>query len=400
MTATLSSTLTDAEIARARAAIPVLSRRLELNTGTKGLTPVPVIEAMNELSRQNDLDSYTGYLEVQRKACEARNRLAYLLGTDEDELAFTDNASHSLNIAAMGLRWEAMRPAPGRPVDVLISDHEYPTTNMIFHYLEQVGKVRLIRFRLSADTAEMMESLESVATDESKVLVASHVDCNTGLRADVTTLSQWCRARGVISYIDGAQAVGQFPIDIHAIGCDLYISNGHKWLYGPSGVGLLYVRRGFEEKLEPLQIGSGTIVFGLPVQWTPGANRFELTATRPANVYAAMDTALNWLESFGLDRIEARQRELTAWVKERIGEMADRFRLIVPGEWENSSALATIQIHGKTGTEIAEFCGKMLRDGRAFLRPVPEFDGLRLSMAYYNIPDEYEQFFQLVEEML
>ena len=255
--------------------------------------------------------------------------------------------------------------------------------------------VRLVRYILSSDISETIASLNAQVTSETRVVVASHVDCNTGLRADVTALSAWCRQNGLISYIDGAQAVGQFPIDLHAIGCDLYISNGHKWLFGPSGVGLLYVRKGFEESMEPPHVGAGTVTFQLPVTWTNGANRFERTATRPAQVYAAMDTALDWLESFGLDRIEAQQRELTAWVKSRLLEMPERFTLITPLEWEKSSALATIQITGMSGDEILPFCSRMLQEGRAFLRPVPEFDGLRLSMAYYNIPDEYERFFAL-----
>lgn len=392
-----SEIFTDTELAAIRAAHPALAQRLELNSGTKGLTATPVVEAMLTLARQAELDGYSGYSKVQGKAAGARNRLARLLGVDNDELAFTDNASHSLNLAARCLPWERWRTSSGKPVDVLISDHEYPTTNMVFGYLEQIGKARLIRYRLSADTAEMMASVEANATDETRLLVASHVCCNTGLRADVTAISAWCRRRGIVSYIDGAQAVGQFPIHITSIGCDLYIGNGHKWLYGPGGVGLLYVRSGFEEEMEPPQVGSGTIAaFETPVRWATGAHRFELTATRPASVLAAMDAALDWLEGFGLDRIEARQRELTAWVKGRLAEMPDRFRLITPLSWEESSALATIEIFGWTGADIGAFCGRMLTEGHAFLRPVPEFNGLRLSMAYYNISDEYERFFDLI----
>lgn len=187
-----------------------------------------------------------------------------------------------------------------------------------------------------------------------------------------------------------------FPIDISAIGCDLYISNGHKWLFGPNGVGLLYVRQGFAEQMEPSQVGAGTVTYQLPVTWTAGVNRFELTATRPAYVFAAMESALDWLEQWGMARIQARQAELTTWVKQRVREMPEQFSLICPDSWEESSALATIQIAGWDGATIADFCARMLAEGRAFLRPVPEFNGLRLSMAYYNSPDEYERFFAMV----
>ena len=383
------------DIARARAAHPVLDDLLYLNSGTKGLAAVPVVEALTQWTRRAELGGYPGYRAAMAEAEAARRRLARLLNAGESELVFTGNASYSLN-AALSLRWEAMRPAPDRPVDVLISDHEYPTTNMVFHYLEQTGRARLVRFRLSADWDEMRASLEECVTDATRLVVASHVCCNTGLRTDAAALAAWCRARGLVSFVDGAQALGQFPIDLSAIGCDLYIGNGHKWLFGPNGVGLLYVRDGFEEHMEPPTVASGTVTFGVPVAWRPGALRFEPLATRPAQILASMNAALDWLESFGPGAIEARQRELTAWVKARIRDMPDRFRLICPPDWAHSSALATIQIRDRTGGEIEAFCVRMLAENKAWLRPVPEFDGLRLSMAYYNTEEEYERFFALL----
>jgi selenocysteine lyase/cysteine desulfurase len=385
------------EIARARNAIPILSQTLYLNTGTSGLPAQPVIDKLLELTRTCELGGLPAYHEISEQAVQARNRLAAFLGANVDELAFTYNATHSLN-AAMWLRWDALRPAPGTPVDVLISDHEYPTTNMIFRYLEQIGKARLIHYRLSADTAEMLESVNAQATDATRVLVASHVDCNTGLRADVKALSAWCRARGVISYIDGAQAVGQFPIDLHNIGCDLYLSNGHKWLYGPNGVGLLYVRKDFLEQLDPPMVGAGTVNWGMPITFVDAASRFELAATRPVQVFAAINAVLDWYESFGMPAIEGRMRELSDYFKRRVLEQPERYTLICPLPWEQSSAMASIQFKGKSIEDVGEFCGRMFQQRKAILRPVGEgFDAIRMSMAYYNIEDEYERFFDLCE---
>lgn len=388
------------DIARARNAIPILSKTLYLNTGTSGLPATPVIEKLVELTRYSELGGLASYYEVSEQAAQARNRVARFIGAAEDELAFTYNASHSLN-AAMWLRWDAMRPALGQPVDVLISDHEYPTTDMIFQYLEQVGKARLIRYKLSACTDEVIESLNANATAAARVLVASHVDCNTGLRADVKAISAWCRKRGIVSYIDGAQAVGQFAIDMHDIGCDIYISNGHKWLCGPNGIGLLYVRKDFLEHLDPPMVGAGTVLWDRPIKWVDAATRFELQATRPVQVFAAMNATMDWYESFGLAKLESRMRELSGYFKRRVLEQPERYTLICPLPWEQSSAMASIQFCGKTMTEVGEFAGHMFREGKAVLRPVGEpFAAIRMSMAYYNVEDEYEQFFKLCETAL
>jgi selenocysteine lyase/cysteine desulfurase len=375
-------------IAAIRAGMPALRSLLQLNTGTKGICSAPVVEALRELTDEVEMGGYAGYCSVMGKAHAARARLARFFGVPDTALAFTGNASVSLNVA-LSLPWDTW-PAPA---DVLISDHEYPTTNMLFGYLEKIGKARLVRFPLTGG----IEALERAATKNTRLVVASHVDCNTGLRIDPTPLCIWAREKNIVSYIDGAQAAGQFPIDISAIGCDLYITNGHKWLFGPNGVGLLYIRPGFEETLTPLMVGLGTMDFVEPGKWATGAHRFELTATRPAQVLATMNAALDWYESHP---IEARQRTLTAHVKERILSLPKRLRLITPLAWEESSALASIQFLRKDGSvvpgaQIAEFCGRMLTEGIAFLRPVPEFDALRLSTAYYNTEDEYERFFAL-----
>ena len=142
--------------------------------------------------------------------------------------------------------------------------------------------------------------------------------------------------------------------------------------------------------------------FAEPGCWLPGARRFELTATRPAQTLAAMDAALTWHRSLP---VETRQKDLTAHVKQRVLEQPDRFRLITPLEWERSSALASIQFLEKDGSvvsgeRISEFCGQMLAEDVAFLRPVPEFDALRLSMAYYNTEEEYERFFALCRRIM
>ncbi|MBB6052081.1 aminotransferase class V-fold PLP-dependent enzyme [Armatimonas rosea] len=379
-----------------RAGMPALTEILQVNSGTKGICAAPVVEALLENTRRVEVGGYLGYCEIQQKAATARARLAGVFGCDDSELAFTGNATVSLNVA-LALPWEHW--GAGGPVDVLISDHEYPTTNMVFGYLEKIGKARLIRFVLSEDFETMQESLEAQVTAGTKLLVGSHVCCNTGLRTDAKALSDWARARGIVSYIDGAQAAGQFPINLHALGCDLYITNGHKWLFGPNGVGLLYVRAGFEDELTPTMVGMGTMDFSNHGSWAPGAQRFDLAATRPAQVLATMHAALDWLEGLGFENLWARQKALTDHVKGRILEMPERFTLLTPLEFEKSSALTSIQIAGKTGEQIGAFAGKMLEEKRAFLRPVPEFDALRLSMAYYNTEEDFERAFAMLAEL-
>jgi len=130
--------------------------------------------------------------------------------------------------------------------------------------------------------------------------------------------------------------------------------------------------------------------------WTAGAHRFELTATRPAQVLATMSAALDWMESLGDGAVEARQRALAEHLKGRILEQSDRYTLLSPRSWDESSALVSIAIAGCDGERIARWCGRALAEGEGFLRPVPEFDALRISTAYYNTKEDYERLFELL----
>jgi len=371
---------------------------LQVNTGTKGICAPAVIEALLVNTCAVEEGGYAGYASMQTKAAAARDRLARFLGAKPSELAFTGNATVSLNVA-LSLPWDRW----GEPVDVLISDHEYPTTNMVFGYLQQIGRIRLIRYPHHTNAEALVAALDDAVTPGTRVAVLSHVDCNEGRRADAAAFCAWARGKDIVSYVDGAQTVGQFPIDLGAMGCDLYVTNGHKWLYGPNGVGLLYVRNGFEELLTPLMVGAGTMKFaadgvyeGAP-GWSDGAHRFELTATRPAQVLATMDAALDWMETLGPAAIEARQRALSEHLKQRILSMPDHYTLRTPMAWEESSALTSIGIVGCDGERIASWCARALYEGEGFLRPVPEFGALRISTAYYNTEDDYERLFALLE---
>jgi selenocysteine lyase/cysteine desulfurase len=122
-------------------------------------------------------------------------------------------------------------------------------------------------------------------------------------------------------------------------------------------------------------------------------------ATRPAQTFATMHTALDVIQELGLDNIRERQALLAGYIKQRVLEQPERFELLSPLPFDVSSALVSIRIKGVSGAEINAFAGKVLAEKRAFLRPVPEFDALRISAAYYNVPDDYERLWDLLMEL-
>ena len=144
----------DNEVSAFREQVSAFSM-LQVNAGTKGICHPKTTAAFLDWTRRVEDGGYEGYIAAQEAALSARERLATFCNAKPTEIAFTGNATVSLNIA-MDLpwhRWDA-------PVDVLISDHEYPATNMVFGYLQQRGKIRIVRYCLSTDSKTLIENLE------------------------------------------------------------------------------------------------------------------------------------------------------------------------------------------------------------------------------------------------
>src|SRR5690606_9195380 len=125
---------------------------------------------------------------------------------------------------------------------------------------------------------------------------------------------------GALFLLDGTQALGQIPVDVEAIGCDFFISNGHKWLFGPKGTGLLYIHPERLDELEPAYVGAGSLVEGGEMgELRPDAARFEF-GTRPLHVWAGMNAALDWWETRGFAPLWGHMRQMAEQLRDALAE--------------------------------------------------------------------------------
>src|SRR5438034_337196 len=168
-----------------------------------------------------------------------------------------------------------------------------------------------------------LAAVAEALTPRTRLVAISHVFSHSGNRAPAGALAALCRERGILLHVDGAQSVGQFPIDLSALGADYYAGNCHKWLLGPKGTGFLYLRPGSAAPLRPVHVGAGsTAAFtsGEGLTLHESAHRFEY-ATRDFAKYAALVPLLDWWEALGWERSQARMRSLTARLKQRLADI-------------------------------------------------------------------------------
>lgn len=294
-----------------------------LNHGSYGACPRPVFEAYQawqlRLERQPVafLDPARGYW---RWLAEARAALAAEVGADPADLAGVLNATVGLNIAAQSL--------PLRPGDeILTTDHEYAALDKTWARVARRTGARVVvaRVPLPLDSEEAFtDALLGAMTSRTRVLFLSHVTSATALRLPIERVVAHARARGVWTVIDGAHGPGHIPLDLDALGADVYAGNCHKWLMAPKGAAFLHVRRDVQSLIEPLVVSHG---------WTPdraepgpfGNSAFldalEMQGTRDPSAFLAIPDALRFRALHDWGAVAARACALVDGTEARVARL-------------------------------------------------------------------------------
>lgn len=230
-------------------------------------------------------------------------KLADLFGVAADEIALTRNATEALHIQAVGASL-----SPGD--EVVITTQEHPAGAKPWAFRAAAHGIRVREVFIPSpldDAASTVSRFADAIGPQTRAIAFCHVT-RGGHRYPVEELCALARERGLISLVDGAQAVGQFPIDLDALGCDAYSASLHKWVLAPVGTGFLYVREGardrFDSVFEPADGPS-------PDAYAPGG-----TADFP--VRAAVESALDFIAAIGIDRVESRCRALSDYLKSEL----------------------------------------------------------------------------------
>ncbi len=217
---------------------PLVSEVVYLNTGTVGISPKPVVEQVLKAVECFEVRGQTAWGESEAGMNESRKSLATLLGVSPLEIAFTRNATDGVNLVTNGIAW-------CQGDEVLLSDQEHPAMLFPWTYLQQRGYITLKRFELDMNSEKTLFNIREALTPQTRLLATSHVTSQAGIRVPGKEICALCKEHGVLVLLDGAQAVGQFPINLKTIGCDFYTGNLHKWLLGPKAQVFSMLRKSF-----------------------------------------------------------------------------------------------------------------------------------------------------------
>jgi selenocysteine lyase/cysteine desulfurase len=271
---------------------------VNLNNGNNCPSPRNVHEAMKRyLDMSNMLPIYYR-AQVERNLEPIRRSMALEFGADPEELAFTRNSSESLQIAQNGLDLQAGD-------EVVTTEQDYPRMLTTWDQRVRRDKIKLtqVGFPVPTTQDDLYNRLEKAITPQTKVLHFCHITNITGQLFPVQRLSRMARQRGIVTIVDGAHAMAQFPFKLSDLEMDYYGVSLHKWLLTPTGNGLLYVRKDRIAKTWPLQAA--------PARQDNDIRKFEAIGTHPAGIRAAIGEALAFHQAIGIERKAARLRYLT-----------------------------------------------------------------------------------------
>jgi cysteine desulfurase/selenocysteine lyase len=340
---------------------PILQRPglVYLDSAATAQTPVPVLDAMDRIYRHSNANIHRGVYPLAQEATEAfegaRRVVADWIGSSLEETIFTKNVTEAINLVAYS--WGRRNVGAGDRV--LITEMEHHSNIVPWQLLcAEVGaELRYVpvneRFELDLDV------LESELAAGPKLLAITAISNVLGTVNPLESIIRSAHDAGAVVLVDGAQAVPHHRVDVGALGADFYGFTGHK-VYGPTGVGVLYARRELLEEMPPF-LGGGDMISRVDFfesRWNDLPWKFE-AGTSPYVEAVGLGAAIGWLDSLGIETVEAHEAALVRYALERLGEV-EGVSIIGP-EWSESRGTAiSFAVDGVHPHDVAEI---LARDG-------------------------------------
>jgi len=380
---------------------PILSREVYgrplvyLDNAATTQKPLCVLDAMREEYLNVNANVHRGVHYLSQQATELHEQARetvrrFINARSTNEIVFTRGTTESINLVASSFCEECM--TEGDEVIVTCMEHH---SNIVPWQLQAARKGIAIRVVPIDDNGDLdLEEFSRLFTDRTKIVSVTHVSNVLGTINPIRKIVEMAHEHGVPVLVDGAQSTPHFSVDVQALDCDFFAFSGHK-IYGPTGVGVLYGKEAWLDKLPPYQ-GGGEMIASVSFDKTVFEQLpFKFEAGTPDYIAThGLAVALDFISNLGMDAIEKHEHELTEYCMQKMKTIED-MRLF--GTSEHKDAVVSFLVgnihHLDMGT-LLDRLGIAVRTGHHCAQPLMDRFSIsgtvRASFALYNTTEEID----------
>ena len=368
-----------------RASFPLDKDLSFMNNGTMGIVPNRSLEKMEaSLYHTNHKAKYGGGKKQLIKSIEA------FVQADSGEIGLTHNVTEGNNILCWGLPLK-------KGDEVLISDQEHVGNALAWLNRAKVDGISVKPIGILCSPEEIVERFKKAIGPKTKAITIPHIPCTTGQINPIKEICSMAKEKGIYTVVDGAHGPGMLELNVKDLGCDAYVSCGHKWMLGPAGTGFIYVKKEMMDVFQVKFIGAygdtgwdiNTGIKG----YVDTAHRYHY-GTQSAALYDGWNESIKFLNEIGMARVESRCKDLANRVYNGVKDKKD-IQILSQENGDYRGGIVGFRFPNK---DNLAFFTKM-RDKGIMVRYVAEsnLDSIRVSCHIYNSIAETDQ---IVKEVL
>ena len=388
---------------------PILSQQVNgkplvyLDNGASSQRPETVLQAMDRYYREMHSNVHRGAHTLGDRATDAfegaRIKVQQFLNAPSArQIIWTRGTTEAINLVANGLTAQ-LKPGD----EILLSQMEHHANIVPWQMLAERTGAKVEVIKITPEGELDMDSFDSLLGERTRILAITHVSNVLGTINPIANMIAKAKAHGVITLIDGAQAVPHFQPDVQALDCDFYVFSAHK-LFGPTGIGALYGNADLLEAMPPWQGGGEMIERVSFAGTTYNTLPYKFEAGTPAIAEAVgLGAAIDYLAGLERSAMEVAENALLQRANELVGSVPG---MTVIGTAANKVPLMSFKIDGLHPSDIGTLLdqqGIAVRTGHLCAMPLMEFYELpgtaRASFAFYNTLEEVEQLFTALQKI-
>lgn len=395
------------DIQKIRTDFPILTQKVNgkpliyFDNGATSQKPKVVIDAISKYYEEINANIHRGVHTLSQLATDAyeesREKIrAHINAKEVYEVIFTSGTTQGINLVASG-----MASFVKEGDEVMVSAVEHHSNIVPWQFLCEKTGAKLVVIPMNEKGELVMSEYDRLLSPKTKIVAVNHISNALGTINPIEYIIKKAHEVGAAVLIDGAQATPHLKPDVQALDCDFYVFSGHK-ICGPTGVGVLYGKEEWLNKLPPY-MGGGEMIKEVTFEKTTYADlphKFEAGTPNIADGIV-LGTAIDYLNEVGFDNIQKQERELLAYATEKLLEIEG---LKIYGTSENKTSVVSFNIEGIHPYDIGTIIDKLgiaVRTGHHCAQPIMNYfdipGTIRASFSFYNTKEEIDTFVEAVQ---